>query len=215
MAGLDQRQHAGVQQRARLRAVGQGLGAFGKHGFAHAPLGGPQIGRMHLVVAGQRLRRAVLGKQRNGGHGPAGQQRIEVFEQGKAGVLQRAGRFGRAALGVLLQPQHRGFHRMHQARGSAQVDHFQRAADLVQRLLHGQRVKRCLTILGREFGLARETRQQLGRAFQRFAQFIDDPCQGSEILLALRSIGRGFLGGLGKEGVSGRHAELRGGLTPV
>ncbi len=100
---------------------------------------------------------------------------------------------------------------MHEARSGAQVDHFERATDLVQRLLHGHGIEHGLATVRRQFRLARETRQRLGRAFERFAQFIDDPCQGPEVLLALRRVGRCR----GKKGVSGRHSELPGAQAPV
>ncbi len=193
---LDHAQHHAVEQGTGIGPVGQRLGLARPFGLARAALGRPQIGRMHLVVAGQRLGVAVLGKQGHGRDGLAGQHGFQVFDQGKAGALQRGGGLVGAQLGALHEALHGAFHAaQHQGR-RAQAHHFEGAAGLVQ-LLAGDAQGRGVKLLkvrgARRIGIAHETRHGLARAFQRLAQLIEHPGQRAQVLFGVRGLRRARL----------------------
>ncbi|WP_407065730.1 hypothetical protein [Delftia acidovorans] len=196
VVALDHAQHHAVEQGPGIGAVGQRLGLARPLGLARAALGRPQVGRMHLVIAGQRLGVTVLGKQGHGRDGLAGQHGFQVFDECEAGALQRGGSLVGAQLGALHKALHGAFHAaQHQGR-RAQAHHFEGAAGLVQLLAgdaQGRGVK-FLKVRGAcRIGIAHETGHRLARPFQRLAQLIEHPGQRAQVLFGVRGLRRARL----------------------
>ena len=131
---LHQPQYSAVQPRTRFRSIGQRRSGNRHVRIMEAPLHGPQVRWMHPLAPRQRLRLAVLGKQRHRRHGLACEHMLQVFDQGKAGALDDGRCIIAAGLRPLNEPLDRSFHgAQHQGR-RRHAHHLQRAAGLVELL---------------------------------------------------------------------------------
>ena len=180
-------QHHTIQHGAGFRAIGQRLG----HGPGPARLAGPalrwpQVCGVHLVIAGQCLGIAVLGKQSHRRHALARQHGFQIFHQRKVRALK--GRCG--FLGAVFRALHKtvngSFHASQHLRRAADAHHFQRTTGLMQLLAcNAQRrcVQRFQIRLAGCIRIPNKTAYGLGRCLQRLAHFIEHPGQRAQILL--------------------------------
>ena len=177
-------QHRLVHTGANGRAIRQRLGG-GRNGHLDpAPLGRPQVGRMHAFTSHQFQHLTVLREQRHRRRRLALQHAFEVFSQGKTGTLHLVCRIVAAQLGPLDKLLCQRLHDAQHFRGSAQTDHLEGTDRLVQLLarnpqLAGIQVGQVGT--ARQLSVTHEAAQGLGGAVERLAELVQDPRERPQV----------------------------------
>ena len=177
-------EHALIQPRTHFGTVGQRLrrGAHGRIG--PAPGHRPQVGRVDAVRSGQLLHLPILREQAQCRARPLAQLGLQVFDQRKAGLLQRLRRRLGALVGALHELLDGTFHPAHRLRSGRLVDHLQRTGHLMKLLAsHAQRtgIDRPQIDASRALGLACEALERLADRLDRLAGLVQHPGQRPQV----------------------------------
>ncbi len=147
---------------------------------------------MHAVRSRQGLGLAVLREQGHGRHLLAGKHVLQVFDQGEARALDHLSRIVAAQFGPLNEALHGGFHGPQHQRRRSHAHHFERAAGLVQLLAcdaQRTRIQRSQVGFPGDLRVTHEPAHGLDGPVQGFAQLVEHPREGSEVLLTLGPVG--------------------------